>query len=159
MIKNLVDKDYLSENGKTISAEEIDVLATFSFGSDGFFTWTCGSCGKVHNSRAFQVVGIVYHCDSCGSKNLLVRTDIKAYRAGINIANITCDFVHDLELIFRMEVSNYNDWKTRVNNIFKFMKENDPYKDKNAEMKQKVLELSNIIEKKVLEIKTKIGVI
>ena len=71
------DETYENEKGAYISKNEIDCLGTYEHMSDGFFKWNCGNCGKVEQSRAYRIGGIVFVCRVCGKKSLLVRTDIR----------------------------------------------------------------------------------
>ena len=93
---NLHEKEYPDEHGKPVAAADITCLGSYKHHMDGFFNWTCGRCGKEHNSRWWHISGVVWYCgrarilsldmgggqgdkiayeDGCGAKNLLVRTN------------------------------------------------------------------------------------
>ena len=72
----LEQNEYEDERGSRISAGDIEHVGTFKYKCDGFFDWQCGKCGATHASRAFRINGVVFHCDGCGKKCLLLRSDV-----------------------------------------------------------------------------------
>lgn len=73
----LNDERYEDEKGNYLEKSEIDCLGTYEYGVDSFFKWSCGSCSHESRSRAYKIGGVIFTCDKCNKKNLLVRTDIK----------------------------------------------------------------------------------
>ncbi len=76
-MKNLGQAVYEDDNGRPVEAENIDCLAPYTHVIDGFYSWTCGSCGHDHSDRWWSISGRVVTCQQCKKKNLLVRTNTK----------------------------------------------------------------------------------
>lgn len=90
-MKNLQQAVYEDDNGREFPAEKVDCLAPYTHIADGFYTWTCGSCGVEHSDRWWNISGRVVQCGDgrsealgasrilkgCGKMNLLVRTNTK----------------------------------------------------------------------------------
>src|SRR5271167_2759870 len=76
-MKNLQQEKYEDDNGHEIDASKVDVLAPYVHQADGFYNWTCGSCGAEHSDRWWNISGRVIMCPTCKKQNLLVRTNCK----------------------------------------------------------------------------------
>jgi hypothetical protein len=90
-MKNLGQAVYEDDNGREFPAEKVDCLAPYTHIADGFYHWTCGSCGEEHSDRWWSISGRVVKCGDgrsealgehrilpgCGKMNLLVRTNTK----------------------------------------------------------------------------------
>lgn len=90
-MKNLQQEKYEDDNGREFPADKIDCLAPYTHIADGFYLWTCGSCGVEHSDRWWDISGRVVKCGDgrtealgesrilpgCGKMNLLVRTNCK----------------------------------------------------------------------------------
>jgi hypothetical protein len=76
-MKNLQQEKYKDDNGRDIEASKVEVLAPYKYHVDGFYQWTCPTCGFDHNSRScgWPISGQVLACDQCHVKTLLVRTN------------------------------------------------------------------------------------
>jgi len=74
-MKNLQQAVYEDDNGHPVEAEKVDCLTTYSAVFDGFYNWSCGSCGHDHSDRWWNISGRVVVCQNCKKKNLLVRTN------------------------------------------------------------------------------------
>jgi hypothetical protein len=76
-MKNLQQAKYKDDNGREVDASVVQVLAPYTHIADGFYNWSCGSCGNDHASRScgWPIMGQVLGCDSCHKLNLLVPTD------------------------------------------------------------------------------------
>ncbi len=73
----LEQKSYADENGGDVAADQIQAIGTFTYGADGFFQWECPHCQARHDSRAFAINGVVYTCDKCKKRALLLRSDTR----------------------------------------------------------------------------------
>lgn len=90
-MKNLAQAVYEDDNGREFPAEKVDCLAPYTHIADGFYRWTCGSCGEEHSDRWWNISGRVVQCgdgraeafgdsvvkSGCRKMNLLVRTNTK----------------------------------------------------------------------------------
>jgi hypothetical protein len=78
-MKNLQQEKYEDDNGHEFPADKVDCLAPYGHVCDGFYHWTCGSCGEEHSDRWWNISGRVIKCGNggCGKMNLLVRTNCK----------------------------------------------------------------------------------
>lgn len=74
-MKNLQQEKYEDDNGHEIGASEVQMLASYVHHADGFYDWTCGSCGAEHADRWWDIFGRVIACPDCKKMNLLVRTN------------------------------------------------------------------------------------
>lgn len=74
-MKNLQQEIYEDDNGRPFEAEKVACLAPYTHIADGFYTWTCGSCGEENSDRWYNISGRVMECHSCRKTNLLVRTN------------------------------------------------------------------------------------
>lgn len=87
-MKNLQQTKYEDDNGIEFPAEKIDTLGSYVHVCDGFYSWTCGGCGKDHGDRWHNISGRVLKCDGCKKWVLLVRTETtritELYRTAIN---------------------------------------------------------------------------
>jgi NAD-dependent SIR2 family protein deacetylase len=76
----LQDTHYEDENGHMVGRAEVDCLGTYEYQIDGFFTWSCGKCGKEYPTRALSKInGTLWKCRECGAKSLLLRTDAQYF--------------------------------------------------------------------------------
>ena len=75
---NLQQEAYEDDNGHALPASKIEGLGTYSHVGDGFFQWTCGSCGYEGHNRMFSISGVVIKCEGCEKMILLVRTNCTA---------------------------------------------------------------------------------
>ena len=74
----LLEQDsYADELGKTVQAGQIEAIGTFKYGGDGFFTWECPHCRERAGFRAFAINGVVFTCDKCKKRALLLRSDVR----------------------------------------------------------------------------------
>ena len=70
-------KIYRDESkGTDVPAEEIKHIATYKYGGDFFFHWTCLSCGHEHFSRGYSINGSFEKCEECKDVSLLLRSDV-----------------------------------------------------------------------------------
>jgi len=74
-MKHLQQAMYEDDNGHPFPAEKVDCLAPYTHIVDGFYNWSCGSCGKEHGDRWWHISGRVLQCGECKKWNLLVRTN------------------------------------------------------------------------------------
>lgn len=79
-MKNLSQEKYKDENGHEVDAATVQALAPYTHIVDGFYNWSCGSCGTDHSSRScgWPIMGQVLECHSCAKMNLLVPTECDA---------------------------------------------------------------------------------
>jgi len=69
---------YKDHSGHDISAGLVEFLAPYLYVTDGFYKWQCGSCGRIHESRAgWAIAGQVFACESCRKLSLLVKTNVE----------------------------------------------------------------------------------
>ena len=70
-------KEYKDESrGTIIPAEEITSIATYKYGGDSFFSWTCLKCAYENQSRTYSVNGSFETCKGCGVFTFLLRSDV-----------------------------------------------------------------------------------
>lgn len=74
-LMQLSQEVYEDDNGRPVKADNISVIGTFKYKSDGFFSWTCGKCNEDHSSRAYKINGVIFECEKCHAQCLLLRSD------------------------------------------------------------------------------------